>query len=139
MLGDVVFTNGAGRECRLKPLSVRQVCTMQRLLAHRKAKDCADDCKALGIPQAEAMERTAKVREQAMLTSWLIRWCFEMDGACAVISESCGDQQIDAVCEAMTPDQLTDVALQLIGFEWEPSSGKWVSRAEAKSGQGIGS
>ena len=141
-IGDIVFVNGAGREQRLRPLTVRQVCTMQRVLASRKAAACAEDCRAVGIDPADALKAVAAVRDQCALTSTLIRWCFETDGAYAIIAEACQprtDAEVNAAVEGMTPDELTEVALQLVGFEWDASAGKWKSRAAMTSDRAIGS
>lgn len=141
-IGDIVFLNGKGVEQRLRPLSVRQVCTMQRILATRKAAACAEDCRLVGITGAEALKAVEAVRDSCSLTSRLIRWCFETDGAFTIICEAChprGESAVADVIDGMTPDELTEVALQLVGFEWDASVGKWTSRAAAKSGHAIGS
>lgn len=138
-IGDIVFTDGGGAEKRLKPLTVRQLCTLQQVMARRKAAAAAEDCRAAGMDAPSAAARAAEVREQAMLTSWMIRWAFELDGAVAIVAEACGSETVDGLCAGMAPDELTELALRLIGFEWDDTAGKWTSRSASKSARGIGS
>lgn len=132
-IGDVIVVSG-GKEWRLRPLSVRQLATMQRMLGAVKAAESIEDAKSLGLDPEKALERAAEIRQQAQLTSWIIRWCFELDGAFRIVREAIGSvEAAEEFCSSRSPDELTEVALQLIGFEWDANASKWVSRS-ARSG-----
>jgi len=125
----------------LRPLCVRELVGMQRLLARRMADATIADGRAAELPADELMRRAAEVREQAMLTSWLIRWAFQLEGAYEILLCALeGDQvRATAIAAALSPDDLTHIALQLLGFEWSDAEGKWVSRSRAGvSGSGTG-
>ena len=57
------------------------------------------------------------------------RWSFSMRIGCLVKI-----QLADQLTEGMTPDEVTNLALQVIGFRWDDGSGKWVSRSASRNG-----
>lgn len=128
MIGDAVaIVNGAER--RFPPLSVRQVCTMQNAMAERAAADAIADCRALGLDTDETLRRVRSAREDARLSTSLVRACFTFDGAARVLSESVGADRVETMLDGIAPDAITELALQVIGFEWSADLGKWVRRS----------
>lgn len=140
MLGDVIIQCAHGEE-RLKPLSVRQLVTMQNLLGSRRAQEAMIDGRAAGMSGEELMLRAARIREDASLTSWIIRWAFTLEGASEIVKESCGGdfERLERIAAGCSPDELSEAALKLIGFEWDPTTSKWVSRSHAARSRATGS
>ena len=138
-IGSVVVQAGS-ETFILRPLTVRQFVTMQSLMGARKAVDTIADCKTAGMSPQEAIAEAQKTRDRCMLTSSIIRWCFELEGASTIVGESCSNSGVDKdrVLSALTPDEVTEYALQLVGFQWDASQSKWVSRSSVQSGAGIG-
>jgi hypothetical protein len=128
MIGDAVAIVD-GVERRFPPLSVRQVCTMQTVLAERAAADAIADCRALGLDAEETIRRARTAREDSRLATSLVRSCFTFDGACRVLTESVGAERAEAMLDGVAPDALVELALQVIGFEWDANAGKWVRRS----------
>ena len=135
-LGNVVVGGVDGVQHQLRPLSVRQLASMMRVMGERKAREAIEDGRHAGLSSDEIMERAADARRNAALTSWLIRWCFELDGALQIMREACGGdmERAEQVAALVAPDELTNIALSLIGFEWDASQSKWVSRSAQRSG-----
>ena len=132
MIGDVVFS--VGDEIRRFPqLTVRQLATMQSVLAERAAQDAAADGLRIGIAPADIAARCAAVREEARLSTALVRWAFTLDGALRIVTESVGADAVDAATAGIAPDDLTDIALQILGFHWDADAGKWARRLRAQS------
>jgi hypothetical protein len=128
MIGDAVAIVG-GEERRFPPLTVRQVCTLQSVMAERMAAETAADCRALGLDTDETLRRTRTAREDARLSTTLVRSCFTFDGACRILTESVGADRAESMLEGIAPDDLTELALQTVGFEWSADVGKWVRRS----------
>lgn len=127
-LGDVaVAVNGEIRQ--FPRLSVRQLCSMAAVLGERNALETAQDCQRLNLSPEDALARCRQAREDARLSTAVVRWCFTMDGALRVLSESVGADRVDALADGMSPDMLTETALQVVGFEWSDELGKWVRRS----------
>jgi len=140
MIGDAVCIVGT-EERRFTPLSVRQVCTLQTVLAERMAADTVADCRTLGLDADETLRRVRVAREDARLSTTLVRSCFTFDGACRILSESVGADRAETMLDGIAPDALTELALQVIGFEWSADLGKWVRRSRvnpAANGTAIG-
>jgi hypothetical protein len=140
MIGDAVCIVGT-EERRFTPLSVRQVCTLQTVLAERMAADTVADCRTLGLDADETLRRVRVAREDARLSTTLVRSCFTFDGACRILSESVGADRAETMLDGIAPDALTELALQVIGFEWSADLGKWVRRSRvnpAANGPAIG-
>lgn len=140
MIGDAVCIVGT-EERRFSPLSVRQVCTLQTVLAERMAADTVADCRTLGLDADETLRRVRVAREDARLSTTLVRSCFTFDGACRILSESVGADRAETMLDGIAPDALTELALQVIGFEWSADLGKWVRRSRvnpAANGPAIG-
>ena len=132
--GDIVVIVGDS-ERRVRQLTVRQLATMQNTLGARLASQAIRDAREAQMPSAEVLEAAAVARSQAMRTSTLMRWCFDLAGAVAILTESCGTADAaDQLTEGMTPDEVTNLALQEIGFRWADGSGKWVSRSASRNG-----
>ncbi len=137
-VGDIVVSLSDG-DIRLPRLSVRQFVSMQNTLASRRARTILEDAKSLGMTHAAAIEKAHEARESASLTSSLIRWCFSLEGALEIVRESCADgTKLERIECELSPDQITEIALQLVGFEWDTKQGKWVSRSRGPSGRGTG-
>jgi hypothetical protein len=107
---------------------------MQSVLAERAAVDTGDDCRRLALSADETLLACRKSRDDARLSTAVVRWCFTLDGALRLITESVGAANVDACVDGIAPDDLTDIALQIIGFEWSDDLGKWVRRARATGG-----
>lgn len=135
-IGNVVVAGHDGVQHQLRPLTVRQLAAMMRVLGERKAREAIEDGRHAGLSSDEIMERAADARRNSALTSWLIRWCFELEGALQVVREACGGdmERAEQVAALVSPDELTNIALTLIGFEWDASQSKWVSRSALRSG-----
>jgi hypothetical protein len=132
MVGDVVFS--VGEEVRRFPqLTVRQLATMQSVMAARAAQEAAEDCARIGLAPTEIAARCAAVREEARLSTAVVRWCFTLDGALRIISESVGADAVDAATDGIPPDDLTEIALQIVGFHWDATTGKWGRRLRVQS------
>lgn len=114
-----------------RPLTVRQLVSMQRLLGQRRAAQVIEDGKVAGLPAEELMRRAEQAREQAALVSYLIRWCFELEGASEIVRVGLEghDGAVEFLYAESSPDALTELALQLIGFQWDEQQSKWVSRS----------
>lgn len=136
-IGDIVVQTQE-ETFRLGLLTVRQMATMQNALGARMASDCIEDGKALGMGHDSLLEAAKKARAEAQLSSTLLRSCFEITGALAIIAESAGGmERAETIVATMTPDEVTGLALQLLGFEWDSTAGKWRSRSRSGSGAGI--
>jgi len=132
--GDIVVVVD-GSERRVKQLTVRQLASMQNTLAARLASQAIRDAREAQLSDDAVMEAAAAARTQAMLTSTIIRWCFDLAGAIAILTEATGcAASADALTEGMTPDEVTQLALQVIGFQWDADSSKWVSRSVSRNG-----
>lgn len=128
-IGDIVLSLPDG-ERRLPLLTVRQMATMQNALGARLAREAVEDAKAAGLGSEEILKAAREARQHALLTSTLLRSCFEIGGALAILAEAVGSrEEADSLAQAMTPDECTQAALQLLGFEWDAPSGKWRSRS----------
>jgi hypothetical protein len=140
-IGNTIVTCNDGEQIQLRPLTVRQLATMMRVMGERKAREAIDDGKHAGLSSDEIMVLAADARRNSALTSWLIRWCFELEGALQIVREACAGDAAkgDKIAESMSPDDLTNLALALIGFEWDASQSKWVSRSARRSGPETGS
>jgi hypothetical protein len=132
-IGDICWSVGDDVR-RFPPLTVRQLVTMQSVLAERAAVDTGDDCRRLALSADETLLACRKSRDDARLSTAVVRWCFTLDGALRLITESVGAANVDACVDGIAPDDLTDIALQIIGFEWSDDLGKWVRRARATGG-----
>lgn len=128
MIGDAVCIVGTD-ERRFPPLSVRQVCTLQSVIAEHMAAEMRADCAALGLDTDETLRRVRMAREDARLSTTLVRACFTFDGACRVLTESVGADRAESMLDGIAPDDLTELALQVVGFEWSADMGKWVRRS----------
>jgi hypothetical protein len=128
MIGEIAITVGDDVR-RFAPLSVRQLCTMQNVLAERMAQDAAQDAQRLGLSQTESVALCRQAREDARLSTALVRSCFTLEGALRIVTESTGAERVDAMLDGVAPDDITDLALRLVGFEWDDTLGKWVRRA----------
>lgn len=137
MLGDCVSIID-GVAVRFRPLTVRELVSMQNVLAERAAADTITDARAAGLPAAEALERAREARETARLVSQLIRWCFTLEGASEIVRCSTGPDDFNARTSAMSADQFTELALQLVGFDWSDTEGKWVRRSRNATGAANG-
>jgi hypothetical protein len=129
MIGDcVVVIDGSPR--RFRPLSVRELVSMQNVLAQRSAEDALNDAKAAGLNADAALARAKDARETARLTSSVIRWCFTLEGASNIVSCSTGSGNFAEATDGFAPDDFTQLALQLVGFSWSDEKGKWVRRSQ---------
>lgn len=133
MIGDaIVFVDGEPR--RFRPLTVRELVSMQNILAQRAAEDAISDARLAGMETAAALERAREARESARLTSQIVRWCFTLEGATQIVSCSTGSAGFNEATQGFSPDTFTELALQLIGFEWSEQAGKWVRRSQGANG-----
>lgn len=133
MIGNpVVIVDGQPRTFRA--LSVREVVTMQNALAARAAEDAVVDARAAGMTPADAVQRAAAAREESRLSSSLIRWCFTLEGASRIVEQSTGSADFASSTAGMSPDTLTELALSLIGYEWDPTASKWRRRSALPDG-----
>ena len=133
MIGDaVVFVDGEPR--RFRPRAVRELVSMQNILAPRAAEDAIADARLAGLETPAALERAREARESARLTSQIVRWCFTLEGATQIVACSTGSLNFNEATQGFSPDTFTELALQLIGFEWSEQSGKWVRRSQGANG-----
>lgn len=133
MLGDcVVVVDNVAR--RFKPLTVRELVSMQNVLAERAAADAIADAKAAGLDASAMLDRAKEARENARLVSQLIRWCFTLEGASEIVRCSAGAERFETETADMSADQFTELALQLVGFDWSDTEGKWVRRSRSATG-----
>lgn len=133
MIGNpVVVVDGQVRTFRA--LSVREVVTVQNALAARMAADAVTDARAAGMTPADAVQRAAAAREEARLSSSLIRSCFTLEGATRIVEQSTGREDFAAATDGMSPDTFTELALMLVGYEWDQSASKWRRRSALPDG-----
>lgn len=133
MLGQVVVTvNGEQRSFR--PLTVRELCTAHNALGEVAARAAIADCQSLGLDKDDTLSRAATAREDAKLSSAIIRSCFTMDGAARIVEMSTGKDGFESALDGMTPDRISELALQLLGFEWSADLSKWVRRSRGANG-----
>jgi hypothetical protein len=133
MIGDaIVFVDGQPR--RFRPLSVRELVSMQSILAQRAAEDAIADARLAGLDTPAMLDRAREAREGARLTSQIVRWCFTLEGATQIVGCSTGSAGFSEATQGFSPDTFTELALQLIGFEWSEELGKWVRRSQGANG-----
>ena len=133
MIGDaIVFVDGQPR--RFRPLSVRELVSMQSILAQRAAEDAIADARLAGLDTPAMLDRAREAREGARLTSQIVRWCFTLEGATQIVGCSTGCAGFSEATNGFSPDTFTELALQLIGFEWSEELGKWVRRSQGANG-----
>lgn len=133
MLGNIVVTVG-GQQRTFRPLTVRELCTAHNGLGEAAAQAAISDCRAIGLDVDETLRRAKDAREDARLSSSIIRSCFTMDGAARIVEISTGAAGFEAALDGMTPDRISELALQLVGFEWSDDLSKWVRRSLAANG-----
>lgn len=141
MIGAIVIEVQGAAPVLLKPLTVRQLCTLQRQLAQRRSQDAIEVARAVGVTDiAQLTQAATAAREAAALTSTLVRWMFDLEGAEAAVRMAAMESGVDAetVFGLLSPDDMTDIALQAIGYQWDPDSSKWTSRSRLPSGRAIG-
>ena len=132
MIGHVVIqVNGQQRSFR--PLTVRELCTAHNALGEAAARAAIADCQAMGLDTEETLRRATTAREDAKLSSAIIRSCFTMDGAARIVEISTGRDGLEAAVDGMTPDKISELALALVGFEWSPELSKWVRRSQGNA------
>jgi len=137
-IGDIVF-NAGDSEIRLRPLTVRQMISLQSVLAHRTAATVIADAKLAGAGYEKQLELATEARRNAMLTSSLIRWCFQTEGAVEIIEEAARAAKLPLdFIESISPDEFADIACQLVGFVWDATDSKWIGRSQRKSAIAIG-
>lgn len=130
MIGSVIrFVDGQRRE--FPPVSVRGLASLHAELAERRVAEVARDCKALGMLHEDTLARMATAREDSQLATSITRWAFTLEGARAIVSASVGADQADDMLDGLSPDDIAQVALNLIGFHWDDESSKWVRRSRA--------
>jgi hypothetical protein len=136
MLGNIVVQVGSEQRS-FRPLTVRELCTAHNALAESVARAAILDCRALGLDADETLRRAKEAREDARLSSSIIRSCFTMDGASRIVEASTGAEAFESAVDGMTPDAISELALQLVGFEWSADLSKWVRRSrEANNANG---
>ncbi len=137
-IGDVAFTiDGVSRIFR--QLSVRECVNVQKLAGERRAREAIEDAKLAGITGAELQAIAAGARNDASLSSELLRHAFKTEGALDIVSMSVGSaEEAERVALHLTPSELSSLAYQLLGYvlvEIPTASGeresKLVSRSEA--------
>lgn len=130
MLGSVVrVVDGQSRT--FPPVTVRGLATLHNQLAELRAAQVARDCRALDMTPADTLAAMATAREDAQLATSITRWAFTLEGARAIVAASVGADAADAMLDGLTPDDIANVALNLIGFVWDDESSKWQRRSRA--------
>jgi hypothetical protein len=120
-------------------LRVQQIIDLSTLRHESDRRDLVRDLEEAGV---EAEERFAKLREhrdQAGLSSIIIRSAFTVQGAFQIIRLAMGGEFPDSMA-GMEPTELSKIALQCLGLnleDFESDSGD-ESRAEKKTLETIG-
>jgi hypothetical protein len=114
---DVV--SSTGRSFTVRPLTVRERLSISADVSDERARIAAQDATLAGMSKADAAEHIGSERRKAANTSTLYLDCYSLQGAIRVLSVSMGVDEALLFAEQVTPQTLTNTALECLGIDIE--------------------
>lgn len=111
-----IMVERAGKSVRVPEATVANLIGLMEHKYQQERLAILADLEEVGATVETKYEAVSQLRESKGLTTALLRWCFSLDGAVAVIKYLTDTSLHDALLEA-TPDELVYLALRLVGYD----------------------